>query len=432
MKIAVVGTGYVGLVTGACFAKLGHTVYCIDKDDAKISKLNRGELPIYEPGLDELVAHNQKEGRIFFLNQLDRIINLVDAVFLAVGTPPKADYHADLSAVIEASSQIGKLLNKYCLIVTKSTVPVGTSELIRQTVKKNLSQKIDFDVSSNPEFLRQGSAIQDFMEPDRIVVGVDNQKSEEILREIYAPLVNRKIVFLATDTKSAEIIKYASNSFLAAKISFINEIANFCELVGANVDQVAYGMGLDSRIGAKFLSAGLGYGGSCFPKDVKALIAVGKSHGIDFDILKAAERINEAQRTKVVSKLKKHLKSFKNRKIAIWGLAFKANTDDVRESPAFKIVADILKEGANVMVFDPIVKKVPEGALMADSAMECCEAADALVIITSWEDFLSPDFDQLKKVLKQPLIIDGRNIYDPKGMRAIGFVYDSIGRPNQI
>lgn len=428
MTIAVIGTGYVGLVTGTCLAEIGHTVYCIDKDKTKISNLKKGIIPIYEPELDTLVLRNQNSKRLFFVTSLQEVIHKSDVIFLAVGTPPKEDYSADLSAVVAVSEEIGKLLTKSILVVTKSTVPVGTSELVRKTIKANLKNKVKFDVASNPEFLREGAAIKDFMQPDRVVVGVDSRSAEELLREVYRPFILDNYPFVVTDIKSAEVIKYASNAFLATKISFINEVANFCELVGANIDNVSRGMGLDSRIGQKYLHAGLGYGGSCFPKDVKALIATGQGVGIPFELLEVVDHINQKQHRRVVEKLRFHLGKLKGKSIAIWGLAFKAKTDDVREAPALTIISLLEEEGANVTVFDPVVKETETNATMANDLYSCCTKADALVIVTEWEDFLYPDFKRLKKELKKPLIIDGRNIYDPIKMKDEGFVYDSIGR----
>jgi UDPglucose 6-dehydrogenase len=427
-KIAVIGVGYVGLVTSACLAEIGHTISCVDIDIEKIKRLKAGEIPIYEPGLEELVLRNSKSGRLTFFSHLKEVIDEVDVIFLAVGTPPKADWSADLSAIGAVSSQIGKLLKKPVLIVTKSTVPVGTSDLVRQTIQDNLSTPIDFEVASNPEFLREGAAVNDFMEPDRIVVGVQSEHAKSLLEEIYHPIIQDGRPFIVTTIKSAEVIKYASNAFLATKISFINEIANFCEVSGATIDDVSLGMGMDSRIGVKYLHAGIGYGGSCFPKDVKALIATGETLGSPFRLLKVVEEINAAQQLRLIAKLKRHLKTLKNKRIALWGLAFKAKTDDVREAPALGIIAALLQEGAKVRVFDPIVKHLPLAVDLAPSLYDCCDKADALVIVTEWEDFLYPDFEIVKQRLKRPLIIDGRNIYDPTKMKNNGFIYESIGR----
>ncbi len=428
MKIAIIGTGYVGLVTGACLAECGHTVTCIDKDQSKIDRLRQGRIPIYEPGLEDLVVQNADKKRLFFSTEIAPILSDVDIVFLAVGTPPKKDSTADLSAIKEASATIGKHLAKYTLIVTKSTVPVGTSEIVRQSIESNLKNPTAFDVASNPEFLREGSAVQDFLKPDRIVVGIDSPRAEELLRETYRPFIQDNHPFLTTTIKSAEVIKYASNAFLATKISFINEIANFCEGAGASIDDVSVGIGLDSRIGQSYLHAGLGYGGSCFPKDIKALIATGKKYGTPFKILRAVEDVNQTQQLRVIEKLTKHLGPLQNKRIALWGLAFKAKTDDIRESPALRIIDALLEKGATVSVFDPVVKDIPQAVTMADTLYSACDDADALVVITEWEDFRYPDLAELRQRLKQPVIIDGRNIFDPATMETGKIIYDSIGR----
>lgn len=429
MKIAVIGTGYVGLVTGACLAERGHTVTCIDKDEVKIAHLQKNHPPIYEPELDELLEKNSQNQRLCFSTDLGKTIQDVDVVFLAVGTPPKKDHSADLRAIKEVSRTIGLNLKKYLLVVTKSTVPVGTSDLVRTTITQHLKQPVPFDVASNPEFLREGAAVRDFLEPDRIVVGVDTPKAEALLREVYHPFIRDDHAFVVTTIKSAEVIKYASNAFLATKISFINEIANFCEATGAVIDDVALGMGLDTRIGRRYLHAGIGYGGSCFPKDVKALIATGKKVGVNLKILKAVESINQDQQLRVVRKLHKHLGSLNQKHIAIWGLSFKAKTDDMREAPSLRIIEALRKAGARITVFDPVVKHPIEGVTHRSDMYTTAKNADALVIVTEWEDFVAPDFDMLKQCLKTPLIIDGRNMYDPEAMKTKGFTYNSIGRP---
>ena len=427
-KIAVIGVGYVGLVTSACLAEIGHSISCVDTDSRKIGRLKNGEIPIYEPGLEDLVARNMHSGRLSFYTDLEEVIDAIDVIFLAVGTPPKADWSADLSAIISVSQQIGRLLRHPVIIVTKSTVPVGTSGLVKTTIQENLAQPIDFEVASNPEFLREGAAVKDFMEPDRIVVGVESEHAKKILEEIYHPIIQDGRPLVVTSIKSAEVIKYASNAFLATKISFINEIANFCEVAGANIDDVARGMGMDSRIGIKYLHAGIGYGGSCFPKDVKALIATGEALGAPLRLLRIVEEINAAQQLRIIGKLESHLKSLKNKRIAVWGLAFKAKTDDIREAPSLTIIDALLSKGATVCAFDPVVKEVPSSITLASSLYECCDKADALVIVTEWEDFLYPEFDELKQRLKKSIIIDGRNIYDPIKMKENGFIYESIGR----
>jgi UDPglucose 6-dehydrogenase len=429
MTLAIIGTGYVGLVTGACLAETGHTVYCVDKDAKKIANLQSGKLPIYEPGLEDMVRSNQSKKRLYFRTNLPEVLPLVDAVFLAVGTPPKADHSADLSAVVAVSEEIGRHLTRPTVIITKSTVPVGTSELVRETVQSNLKKDIRFSVASNPEFLREGAAVNDFLAPDRIVVGVDTPEAEAVLREIYSYFIQNDHPFIVTTIKSAEVIKYASNAFLATKISFINEIANFCEATGAVIDDVSRGMGYDSRIGHKYLHAGLGYGGSCFPKDVKALISTGAANNCHFELLRAVEAVNEVQRLRLVDKLKARYKSLKGKKVAIWGLAFKAKTDDTREAPARTIIQALQEAGANVCVFDPVVQELDIPVDFSSDKYSCCDGADALLIVTEWEDFLFPDFREIKKRLRKPLIIDGRNIYEPATVKSHAIEYLSIGRP---
>jgi UDPglucose 6-dehydrogenase len=429
MKLAIVGTGYVGLVTGACLAESGHDVVCIDTNHDKIAQLKRGHIPIYEPGLEDIVARNSRKKRLAFSTDLSSVLPDVDVVFLAVGTPPKKDFSADLSAVKAVSKTIGQYLSRYIVVVTKSTVPVGTSDLVRATITKHLNKPIPFDVASNPEFLREGAAVKDFLEPDRIVIGTNTQKAEELLREVYRPFTQHDAPLIATSIKSAEVIKYAANAFLAMKISFINEVANFCDASGANIDDVATGIGHDTRIGGRYLHAGIGYGGSCFPKDVKALLATGKKYGTPFKILSAVEAVNSQQQLRVVDKARHHFGSVKAKHFAIWGLAFKAKTDDMREAPALRIIDTLLHEGATVSVFDPIVTVTPPGANRAATMYDACNDADALIIATEWEDFLYPDFTKLKSIMKTPYIIDGRNIYNPEQLRTAGFIYQSIGRP---
>lgn len=428
MHLAIIGTGYVGLVTGACLAECGHTVTCIDTNEAKIKGLQKNELPIYEPGLEDLVVRNAAKKRLFFATNLADQLAAYDVVFLAVGTPPKKDFSADLSAIKQVSAIIGQHLTRPTLIVTKSTVPVGTSDLVRQTIQKNLRTPTHFEVASNPEFLREGSAVKDFLEPDRIVVGVDSARSQELLREVYRPFIQNNAAFVVTTIRSAEVIKYAANAFLATKISFINEIANFCEATGARIDDVAHGMGLDSRIGQSYLHAGIGYGGSCFPKDVKALIASGKKYGRPFKILQAVEAVNQSQQLRAVEKLVQHLGSLKGKHIALWGMAFKARTDDVREAPALRICQAVHEAGGTISAYDPVVSHFPAYVQRATTMYNACDGADALVIATEWEDFRYPDFNELIKRLRRPLIIDGRNILDPATLAEHDITYDSIGR----
>ncbi len=428
MRIAIIGVGYVGLVTAACLAKVGHTVWGIDKDERKIAALKKGQVPIYEPDLAELIREGRQMKRLKFTTDLTQVIDRVDALFLAVGTPPKGDHSADLSAVLAASQEIGGLLKHPVVIVVKSTVPVGTCDLIQQTIAKHLTQSVDFDVASNPEFLREGSAVGDFMEPDRIVIGVNSPRAEAVLRDIYAPFIHRDIPLLVAPVRSSELIKYAANSFIAMKISFINEIANFCDAAGAMVEDITKGIGLDSRIGPKYLHAGIGYGGSCFPKDTKALIATGKSLGMTFSLLEAVEAINAKQHLRVMVKLKKHLPTLKDKTIAVWGLAFKANTDDTRESPGIKIITELIKAGAKVVAFDPVVHAIPLEVTYASSLYDCCGGADALVIATEWDQFSLANLNEIKRRLARPLVIDGRNIFRRDALEEHGFVYEGIGQ----
>lgn len=429
MDICVIGTGYVGLVTGACLADLGNKVMCVDIDKEKIGKLKKGIMPIYEPGLGELVKNNQKERRISFSTDLKDGVRQSTIVFIAVGTPPKENGEADLTYVENVARQISQHMTSYKLIVEKSTVPVETGEWVRRTVKVNNRHKVPFDVASNPEFLREGSAIEDFMHPDRIVIGVDSKKAKELLTELYRPLGAPIVV---TDIKSAEIIKHASNSFLAAKISFINAVSNICERAGADVKQVAEGIGLDKRIGGGFLNAGVGFGGFCFPKDLAAFIRISEKLGYDFGLLKEAEKINEGQKKLLVKKIEDNLWIVKGKTLGILGLSFKPDTDDIRFAPSLDIIQTLLSEGARVKVFDPQAmdkaRKVLEGVKFCKDAYEAAKAADCLVIITEWNEFKELDFKRVKKLMRQPLIIDGRNIYEPSLMKKLGFKYVGMGR----
>jgi UDPglucose 6-dehydrogenase len=434
MKLSFIGAGYVGLVTGTCMAELGHTVVCADIDKKKISQLKRGVMPIYELGLEELVKKNVREGRLSFTTSLKKAIEDADVVFSAVGTPEdKKTGQADLQYVFAVAETFGKHLNRYKILVNKSTVPVGTAEKVTEIVRQVSGGKHEFDVVSNPEFLREGAAIKDFLNPDRVVVGVSSERAREIMEKIYRPLARAGRPVLFTDVKSAEIIKYASNAFLATKISFINEIANFCERAGGNVKEVARGMGFDERIGSRFLSAGVGYGGSCFPKDVKALIHTGKEHDYTFQIMEAVDRVNEAQKLKPLIALKEQLSSLKKKTVAVWGLAFKPRTDDVREAPALLLIQALLKEGARVRAFDPVAEKNAQEALKGarvdycDGAYEALEGADALVIVTEWDEFRTADYEKMRSAMKNHLIVDGRNILERKEAEAEGFVYCGIG-----
>jgi len=430
MNIAVVGTGYVGLVTGAVFADLGNDVACVDKDVAKIEGLRAGRMPIYEPGLEELVARNVADGRLSFTTDLAEAVRRSDIVFIAVGTPPKATGESDLSAVEEVALGIARAIDRYKVIVNKSTVPVGTGDLVRDIILRNRRRPVDFDVVSNPEFLREGSAIEDTLRPDRIVVGAPSQQVAMTLLELYAPLERPMII---TDVHSAEIIKYASNGFLAAKISFINEIANLCELAGGDVTQVMKAMGLDPRIGSAFLQAGLGYGGSCFPKDSDSLVQTAAALGYDFRMLRAVVDVNRERVQRFVALMEKVLDPLEDRVVAVLGLAFKAKTDDMREARSVEIITRLLAGGAKVRAYDPVA--IPNATRMLPAAVEYCqssyeaaEGADAVAIVTEWNEFKLLNLERLRQVMRRPLVFDGRNIYEPERMRRLGFEYHSIGR----
>lgn len=429
MKICVVGTGYVGLVTGTCFAELGNDVICVDVDTQKIEKLNKGISPIYEPGLEELIKRNGKEGRLSFTSDLTEAIEQSKVIFIAVGTPPKANGDADLSYVEDVCRNIAKTMKSYRLIIEKSTVPVETGEWVKKTIARYNTHQTDFDVASNPEFLREGSAVGDFLKPERVVLGVESQRAKDILLELYSPL---KCPILLTDIKSAEIIKHASNSFLAAKISFINAISIICEKVGADVEKVAEGMGLDGRIGKSFLKAGVGFGGFCFPKDLAAFIRIAEKRGYDFKLLREVENINEEQKKNFVKKIETALWVVSGKTIAVLGLAFKPNTDDMRFAPSIDIVSMLQAEGAKIKAFDPQAMEKAAGVLknveFCPTPYEAIEGADAMVIMTEWNEFKELDLDKIKKLLNAPIIIDGRNIYDPQKMKELGFNYFCIGR----
>jgi UDPglucose 6-dehydrogenase len=429
MKIAVIGTGYVGLVTGTCLSDLGNEVACVDIDPAKVAKLESGVATIYEPGLDELLKKNIRKKRLSFTTDVSRAVRGAEVIFIAVGTPPDKEGKADLSAVRAVARNIGENLNGYKVIINKSTVPVGSGDMVRNIISENLGTKHPFDVVSNPEFLREGSAIEDFMHPDRIVIGADGRDSVQKIRQIYEPL---EAPIVVTDIKSAEIIKYASNAFLAVKISFINEIANFCELVDASVESVSRGMGLDHRIGNQFLKAGIGYGGSCFPKDTQALYEKGRESGYEFRIVKAAIDVNEEKKDRFLEKVLKVLEKNGGKKVAVWGLAFKPNTDDMREAPSIPVIKGLLARGIGVSAYDPVsmdeARKIFGGSISYGQAEEIIKAADALVILTDWNEFKQVDFELIKASLKKPVIVDGRNIYNPQEMKDLGFKYYSVGR----
>ncbi len=432
MKIAVVGTGYVGLVTGTCFSELGNHVTCVDIDVKKVEKLKAGKIPIYEPGLDVLFDRNVKTGRLEFTTDLASGIKNAKVIFLALPTPPGEDGSADLKYVLKVSDDLGPLLEDYAVIVDKSTVPVGTAEKVRERIAKNA--KVDFDVVSNPEFLREGVAVEDFMKPDRVVVGTSSLKATSVMDALYAPLVRQGNPIIFMDEKSAELTKYAANSFLATKITFMNEIANLCELLGANVDDVRRGVGTDSRIGKRFLFAGIGYGGSCFPKDVQALAKSAKDSNYDFKILNSVMDINQKQKTKLIAKIKEHFNNdLSGKTIAIWGLAFKPYTDDIREAPALYNIEELLALGAKVKAHDPEAMENVREILgdkieLYEDQYEALDGADALLIITEWPVFRQPEFDTVEQKLKNKVIFDGRNLYKVEEMEEIGFTYYSIGR----
>lgn len=429
MNISIIGTGYVGLVTGACFAELGNSVICVDNNKEKIEVLKKGKIPIYEPGLIDLVRRNTKEKRLSFSSSIKDAVKKSGIIFIAVGTPSKHNGEADLTGIENVAQQIAGNLTEYRLIVEKSTVPVETGNWVEHTISVNLRKKVKFDVASNPEFLREGSAIEDFMHPDRVVVGVKSKKAEKILRDLYRPL---KAPIVVTDIKSAELIKHASNSFLATKISFINAVAQVCELTGADVVKVAEGMGLDKRIGRKFLDAGVGFGGSCFPKDVDAFIKIAKKLGYNFNLLEKVKEINEIQKRFLIKKIENTLWILKDKTIGILGLAFKPNTDDLREATALDIINALKEEGAKIKAFDPQAmdkaKSILKGVTFCEDAYEVAKNCDCLVIVTDWNEFKELDFKRLKKLMKQPVIFDGRNIYDPKKVKSLGFRYFGVGR----
>jgi UDPglucose 6-dehydrogenase len=433
MKIAVVGTGYVGLVVGACFAETGNDVTCIDKMKSKVTGLKRGKMPIYEPGLEELVQRNAAEGRLTFTTDLAGAVKKADVVFIAVGTPMDEDGSADLQHVLAAAREIGRAITGYTVIVDKSTVPVGTAELVRQAVGGETS--LPFSVVSNPEFLKQGAAVDDFLKPDRVVIGADDQRAAEIMLELYRPFTLSGAPVMVMDCASAEMCKYAANAMLATRISFMNEVANVCELYGADVDQVRRAIGTDRRIGTAFLFSGIGYGGSCFPKDVQAMAKFSADKKYKFRILDAVESVNQAQKLRLLTKLDKTVgKDLKRKTIAVWGLAFKPRTDDMREAPAVPIITGLLKRGAKVQAYDPEAMKVAKGIFGSKitytrHAYDALKGADALLIVTEWNEFREPDFAKMKKLMRRPVILDGRNIYQPSVVRGAGFTYSSIGRP---
>ena len=432
MKVAVIGTGYVGLVVGACLAETGNDVICADVDASKIAQLKQNKLPIYEPGLEPMVVKNQRDGRLTFTTDVAQAVERSAVIFIAVGTPPDEDGSADLQHVLDVARTIGDHMNERKLVVTKSTVPVGTAEKVRAEIAKRTSTP--FHVCSNPEFLKEGAAVEDFMKPDRVVVGVDSDDAAKVIEELYAPFVRTGNPLIVMDIPSAEMTKYAANAMLATRISFMNQMAQLCEAVGANVTHVRRGIGSDRRIGQAFLFPGPGYGGSCFPKDVKALIRTASDNKVPFDVMRAVESANDAQKNVLFHKVKRHLGGLKDKTVAIWGLAFKAETDDVRESPALVLVESLLREGVHVQVHDPAAMKTAARQLgsrvtYAPHAYDAVGGADALAIVTEWLEYRNPDFARIKQLLSRPLIVDGRNLYDPEKLGRLGFTYDSIGRP---
>ena len=432
MKIAVVGSGYVGLVAGACLAENGNDVVCVDRDAAKIRMLQRGKIPIYEPGLEEMVRRNRAEKRLTFTTALAQGVRNSEIIFVAVGTPTGEDGSADMQHVLSVARDVAKAMNGYKVIVNKSTVPVGTAQRVREIVRRETTHP--FSVVSNPEFLKQGAAIDDFMKPDRVVIGAEDPRAADMMRELYAPFTRTGAPIMMMDCASAELCKYAANAMLATRISFMNEVANVCEAVGANVDLVRLAVASDRRIGSSFLFPGVGYGGSCFPKDVKAMLHFASNHRYDFQILHAVEKVNEKQKLRLVGKMLSHFGSLKGKRIAIWGLAFKPKTDDMREAPAVPLIKGLLTEGAVVTAYDPEAMKVARTIFgskitYADSSYAALTAADALAIVTEWNEFREPDFARMRKVMRKPVIFDGRNIYNPETIRAQGFTYLSIGRP---
>lgn len=437
MNIAIVGTGYVGLVSGACFSEMGIDVTCVDIDENKITKLLNGEMPIYEPGLDDLVARNVKAGRLHFTTDLTSCLDKVEIVFSAVGTPPDEDGSADLKYVLEVARTVGRHIKKHVVLVTKSTVPVGTAKKVRVAVQEELDKRgveIEFDVASNPEFLKEGAAIKDFMTPDRVVVGVESERAKKMMEKLYRPFTLNGYPILIMDVPSAEMTKYAANAMLATRISFMNDIANLCERIGANVDNVRKGMGADSRIGSRFLYAGCGYGGSCFPKDVKALVHTGIENGYHMRVIEAVEEVNEVQKNIVFDKLNRAFNGdLKGKTIAMWGLSFKPETDDMREAPALVVIDKLLKAGAVVNVFDPIAmdetkRRIGGGVTYCKDMYEAVIDADAIALMTEWKQFRMPSWAIIRKAMKNYVVVDGRNIYDGEELKELGFTYSRIGQ----
>lgn len=437
MNIAIVGTGYVGLVSGTCFAEMGVNVTCVDVNEAKINSLLNGQIPIYEPGLEEMVLRNHKEGRLHFTTDIRTCLDEVDVVFSAVGTPPDEDGSADLTYVLEVAREVGRYMNKYLVLVTKSTVPVGTARKVKAVLQEELDKRgveLEFDVASNPEFLKEGAAIKDFMSPDRVVVGVESERAKELMTRLYRPFLLNNFRVIFTDIPSAEMIKYAANSMLATRISFMNDIANLCELVGADVNMVRKGIGADTRIGSKFLYPGCGYGGSCFPKDVKALIKTAETNGYTMRVLKAVEEVNEAQKRRLFEKLSRYYQGdLQGKTVALWGLAFKPETDDMREATALVTIRLLLEAGCVVKVFDPVAmdecrRRIGDAVIYATDMYDAVLNADALLLLTEWKLFRLPSWGVVKKSMNRPVVFDGRNIYESQEMQEAGFEYFCIGQ----
>lgn len=436
MKIAIVGTGYVGLVSGACFAEMGVDVTCVDIDKDKIKKLLDGQIPIYEPGLDDLVKRNVGEGRLHFTTELTTVLDDVEVVFSAVGTPPDEDGSADLKYVLEVARTFGRNIHKYTILVTKSTVPVGTAQKVKAVIQEELDKRgesIEFEVASNPEFLKEGAAIKDFMSPDRVVVGVESERAQKVMTKLYRPFLMNNFRVYFMDIPSAEMTKYAANAMLATRISFMNDIANLCDLVGADVDMVRKGIGTDIRIGSKFLYPGCGYGGSCFPKDVKALAHTAREYGYTMKVIEAVEAVNERQKSIVYEKLESMLGTLHGKTIALWGCAFKPETDDMRESPALVIIEKLQKAGAHIKLYDPVAmeeckRRIGENVTYCKDMYEAVIDADAIALLTEWKQFRVPSWSVIKKVMKTPILIDGRNIYDKEEVLSEGFLYNAIGK----
>jgi UDPglucose 6-dehydrogenase len=431
MKIAVIGTGYVGLVAGACLAESGSDVVCVDRDDAKVRTLRRGKMPFYEPGLEELVKRNRQEGRLTFASTLPKAVRDSTIIFIAVGTPPGEDGSADVQQVLGVARDVARAMNGYKVIVDKSTVPVGTSAKVREVIRRETTHP--FSVVSNPEFLKQGAAVDDFMKPDRVVIGAEDPRAEALMREVYGPFTRTGAPIMVMDCASAELTKYAANAMLATRISFMNEVANVCEVVGADVDHVRRAIGADRRIGPSFLFPGIGYGGSCFPKDVQALVHFAAKQDYDFRILRAVEEVNAHQKTRLVSKMRTRLGALKGKIVAVWGLAFKPRTDDMREAPSVAIIEALLAAGAKVQAYDPEATRAAKSIFgnrvsFASGNYDALKGADCLAIVTEWSEFRRPDFDRMRKLMRAPVIFDGRNLFTPEQMKEHGFSYYSIGR----